>query len=70
MSAREFLGSIIALKGAGMAAGCAGLTGLQSLMNALPILRPICWGLAAVGLLILLAGLLIAAIGEESANAE
>lgn len=70
MNAQEMLGSLIALKGAGMAATCAGATGLQVVMNALPILRPVCWGLALLGLVIVVVGLAIAASGEaKSARA-
>jgi len=71
MNAQEMLGSLLALKGAGMAATCAGATGVQALMNAVPVLRPVCWGLAVVGLVILVAGLAIVASGEaKSAGVE
>jgi hypothetical protein len=70
MNAQELLGCIIALKGAGMAATCAGATGIQVLMNAVPILRPICWGLAVVGLVILVLGLAITADGEAKSSGE
>lgn len=66
MKPQEILGSIIAVKGAGMAASLAAATGFQLVMDALPILRPICWGLSVLGLLILLAGLAIAATAESA----
>lgn len=69
MKPQEILGSIIALKGAGMAAGCAAATGFQLVMDALPILRPILWTLSVIGLLVLFAGLAIAACAGEEASA-
>lgn len=70
MNATQILGSLIALKGAGIAATCSGATGAQALMNAVPLLRPVCWGLAAIGLVILILGLAITAAGEaESSDA-
>jgi hypothetical protein len=70
MKAQEILGCLIALKGAGMAATFAGATGIQALMNAVPILRPVCWILAATGLVVLVLGLAIAAAGESKAAAK
>lgn len=49
-----------------MAASLAAATGFQLVMDALPILRPICWGLSVLGLLILFAGLAIAATAESA----
>lgn len=69
MNAQEMLGSLIALKGAGMAATFAGATGIQALMNAVPLLRPVCWILAVAGLVVLVLGLAIAAAGESKAAA-
>ncbi|MDX6766632.1 MAG: hypothetical protein SFU85_07570 [Candidatus Methylacidiphilales bacterium] len=66
MKAQEVLGYIIAVKGGGMAATCAALTGLNVVMNTVPILRPVLWFLAAVGLVILLSGLALAAAAEGS----
>jgi hypothetical protein len=70
MKAQEILGYLIALHGAGLAATLAGATGIQALMNALPILRPICWGLAVIGIVILVVGLGIAAAGEAKSSGD
>lgn len=61
MKAQEILGYIIALKGGSLAAGAAAFTGVHAVMNAVPVLRPILWIAAVVGLVILVAGLAIAA---------
>jgi hypothetical protein len=64
MKAQEILGYIIALHGGGLAAGCAGLTGVHAVMNAVPFLVPVLWILTVVGMAVLVAGLAIAANAE------
>jgi hypothetical protein len=64
MKAQEILGYIIALHGGGLAAGCAGLTGVHAVMTAVPLLVPVLWMMAVVGLVVLVAGLAIAANAE------
>jgi len=66
MKAQEVLGYIIAISGGGFAALCAASTGFQAVMNVLPILRPVLWGLAVAGLLVLVGGLAIAAAAEDA----
>lgn len=66
MKAQEILGYLIAVNGGGFAALCAASTGFQAVMNVLPILRPVLWGLSVAGLLVLVGGLALAAAAEDT----